>query len=92
MGRAIRGRRNEVALAAGKGVTPGQLALAWVLAQGEDVVPIPGTTQRSHLAQNLAALDIPLSQEDLARLDAACPRGATAGPRYGEIALTHVNG
>jgi aryl-alcohol dehydrogenase-like predicted oxidoreductase len=65
--------------------TPGQLALAWVLHQGEDVVPIPGTKRRSHLEQNVAASEISLSEEDLRRLDEAAPRGATAGERYADM-------
>ncbi|ADB51704.1 aldo/keto reductase [Conexibacter woesei] len=70
-----------------KGVTPGQLALAWVLAQGEDVVPIPGTKRRSYLEQNVAAAAIPLSSEELARLDAAAPVGAAAGDRYPDMSF-----
>jgi aryl-alcohol dehydrogenase-like predicted oxidoreductase len=65
--------------------TPGQLALAWVLHQGEDVVPIPGTKRRSYLEQNVAASEISLSEEDLRRLDEAAPRGATAGERYADM-------
>ncbi len=75
-------------LARDKGVTPGQLALAWVLAQGgeaEDVVPIPGTKRRAYLEQNAAAAAIRLSAEDLARLDAAAPRGGAAGARYPDM-------
>jgi aryl-alcohol dehydrogenase-like predicted oxidoreductase len=68
-----------------KGVTAGQLALAWVLAQGDDIVPIPGTKRRSYLEQNVAAAEIALSDEDLARLDAAAPRGAAAGDRYPDM-------
>jgi aryl-alcohol dehydrogenase-like predicted oxidoreductase len=68
-----------------------QLALAWVLAQGEEVVPIPGTTRRTHLEENLAALDLSLSAADLARLDKAAPKGATAGERYPEQAMRAVN-
>ena len=79
-------------LAREKGVSPGQLALAWVLAQGDDIVPIPGTTTRKHLEENLAALEIQLSKEDLARLDAVAPVGAAAGPRYPEATMKHVNG
>jgi aryl-alcohol dehydrogenase-like predicted oxidoreductase len=71
-------------LAGQKGVKPGQLALAWVLAQGEDVVPIPGTKRRSYLAENLAAVDIGLDAEDLFRLDEVAPVGAAAGDRYSE--------
>lgn len=67
-------------LAARKGATPAQLALAWVLAQGNDVVPIPGTKRRTYLEENLGAADLVLSADDLAQLEAAVP--ATAGPRY----------
>jgi aryl-alcohol dehydrogenase-like predicted oxidoreductase len=67
-----------------KGSTPAQLALAWVLAQGEDLVPIPGTKRRKYLDDNLGANDVWLSQEDLRRLDAIAPRGITAGLRYPE--------
>ncbi|BDU76766.1 aldo/keto reductase [Mesoterricola sediminis] len=79
-------------LAAARGVGAGQLALAWVLAQGEDIVPIPGTTKRAHLAQNVAALDLRLTPEDLAGLEAILPMGAAAGLRYPEATLRHVNG
>ncbi|MEV4261497.1 aldo/keto reductase [Kribbella sp. NPDC049584] len=70
------------ALAAAKGVTPGQLALAWLLAQGNDVVPIPGTKRRTYLAENLGALDVVLSASELAELDQAFPPDAVAGQRY----------
>jgi aryl-alcohol dehydrogenase-like predicted oxidoreductase len=70
-----------------KGCTPAQLALAWVLAQDDDMVPIPGTKRRPYLEENLGALSVRLSAEDLARLDAACPRGAAAGPRYPEAMM-----
>ncbi len=70
------------AIAQEKGATPAQLALAWVLAQGNDVVPIPGTKRRKYLEQNLAASDIELTRDDLTRINAAAPRGATAGERY----------
>jgi aryl-alcohol dehydrogenase-like predicted oxidoreductase len=63
-------------LAAEKGVTPAQLALAWVLAQGDGVVPIPGTERRAYLEQNVGALDVELSDEDLARIDAEVPEAA----------------
>jgi aryl-alcohol dehydrogenase-like predicted oxidoreductase len=69
-------------IAAEKGCTAGQLALAWVLAQGDDIVPIPGTKRRSFLEENVAALDIALTDEDHARIDAVAPRGAAAGTRY----------
>jgi aryl-alcohol dehydrogenase-like predicted oxidoreductase len=70
------------ALAGAKGCTPGQLALAWVLAQGEDVVPIPGTKRRVYLEENLAARDVVLTGADLARLDELAPQGVAAGGRY----------
>ncbi|GAA0589110.1 aldo/keto reductase [Kribbella sandramycini] len=69
-------------LAAARDITPGQLALAWLLAQGNDVVPIPGTKRRSYLAENLAALDVALTAAELATLDAAFPPDAVAGDRY----------
>jgi aryl-alcohol dehydrogenase-like predicted oxidoreductase len=70
------------AIAAEKGCTPGQLALAWVMAQGEDVVPIPGTKRRSYLEDNVAAASVRLDRVDLDRLDAIAPTGAAAGERY----------
>jgi aryl-alcohol dehydrogenase-like predicted oxidoreductase len=73
------------ALAAEKGVTRSQLALAWVLAQGDDVVPIFGTKRRKYLAENLRALDVVLTTADLTRIEAVAPRGAAAGERYPEI-------
>ncbi|HWA52797.1 MAG TPA: aldo/keto reductase [Solirubrobacterales bacterium] len=72
-------------IAAEKDVTAGQLALAWVLAQGDDLVPIPGTKRRSYLEQNVAATEIELSEEDLRRLDEAAPRGAAVGDRYADM-------
>jgi aryl-alcohol dehydrogenase-like predicted oxidoreductase len=72
-------------LAAEKGVTKSQLALAWVLAQGDDVVPIFGTKRRKYLAENLRALDVVLTTADLTRIEAVAPRGAAAGERYPEI-------
>jgi aryl-alcohol dehydrogenase-like predicted oxidoreductase len=77
-------------IAAARGCTAAQLALAWVLAQGEDVVPIPGTKRRRYLEEDLGALNVRLSAEDLARLDAACPPGAAAGPRYPEAMMQFV--
>ena len=71
-------------LATEKGCTPAQLALAWVHAQGNDVVPIPGTKRRRWLEENLAALDVELTGDDLAAVDAVAPRGAFAGARYAE--------
>jgi aryl-alcohol dehydrogenase-like predicted oxidoreductase len=68
-----------------KGGTPAQLALAWVLAQGDDVVPIPGTKRRRYLEENIAATEIDLDEEDLRRLDEAAPPGETAGDRYPDM-------
>ena len=78
-------------IAAEKRCPASQVALAWVLAQGEEIVPIPGTTRRTHLEENLAALDLSLSPENLARLDQAAPKGVTAGDRYPEQAIKAVN-
>ena len=69
-------------IASEKRCTPAQLALAWVLAQGEDIVPIPGTKRRTYLDQNLGALDVSLNASDLRRIDEAIPRGAAVGARY----------
>jgi aryl-alcohol dehydrogenase-like predicted oxidoreductase len=77
------------AIAAEKGVTPSQLALAWVLAQGEDVVPIPGTKRRRYLEQNAAAVEIELTEEDLRRLDEAFPQGVAAGDRYPDMSTVN---
>ncbi|MFE3229184.1 aldo/keto reductase [Nocardia sp. NPDC059228] len=71
-------------LADEKGVTPGQLALAWVQSRGQDVVPIPGTKRRTYLEQNVAATEITLTAEDLARIESAAPSSAVAGARYPE--------
>lgn len=78
-------------LAREKHCTPAQLALAWVLAQGEDMVPIPGTKRRKYLEQNLAAIDIKLTREDLARIDQVAPKGVAAGERYPEAAMAAVD-
>jgi aryl-alcohol dehydrogenase-like predicted oxidoreductase len=72
------------AVAEEKDVTPAQLALAWVMAQGDDIAPIPGTKRRVRLEENAAAAEIELSEDDLARLDEAAPVGAAAGPRYAD--------
>ncbi|MBI9047399.1 MAG: aldo/keto reductase [Anaerolineaceae bacterium] len=69
-------------IAQDKNVTPAQLALAWVLAQGEDIVTIPGTKRRSYLEQNLGALDVTLTEEDIARINDVFPMGAAVGTRY----------
>ena len=74
-----------------KGVTPGQLALAWVLAQGKDIVPIPGTKRRRYLEENAAASEIELTAEDLARINEIAPQGAAAGTRYPEAMMKFVN-
>jgi aryl-alcohol dehydrogenase-like predicted oxidoreductase len=79
-------------IAAEKGCKASQLALAWVLAQGEEIIPIPGTTRRAHLEQNLAALEITLTAQDLARLDQVAPKGVAAGDRYPEGGMKVVNG
>ena len=72
-------------IAGEKGVKPGQLALAWVMAQGDDIVPIPGTKRREYLEENVAAADIELSDDDLRRIDEAAPAGAAAGERYPDM-------
>jgi aryl-alcohol dehydrogenase-like predicted oxidoreductase len=76
-------------IASEKGCTPGQLALAWVLAQGEDVVAIPGTKRRIYLEENLAAADVELTEDDLARIDAEVPEAE--GDRYDRTGMTTVN-
>lgn len=76
-------------IAAEKDVTPAQLAIAWVLAQGDDLVPIPGTKRRTYLEQNAAAVDITLTEDDLARIDAELPE--PAGERYDEAGMRSVN-
>jgi aryl-alcohol dehydrogenase-like predicted oxidoreductase len=72
-----------------KGVTPSQLALAWVLHQGDDIVPIPGTKRVKYLEENAAAADVTLTPEDLARIDEAAPVGATVGARYPDMSSVH---
>lgn len=76
-------------MAAAKGVTPAQIALAWVMAKGKDIVPIPGTKRRSYLEENVAAATIALSADEVARLDAGVPRGATAGARYPDMSTVN---
>jgi aryl-alcohol dehydrogenase-like predicted oxidoreductase len=78
-------------LAARRGATPGQVALAWLLHKGDDVVPIPGTKRRRYLEENVAAADLALGAAEIAELDAALPPGATAGPRYGERMLSLID-
>src|SRR5438094_726956 len=78
------------ALAPRKGCKPAQLALAWVLAQGKDIVPIPGTKRRTYLEENVGALAVALTPQDLAAIDAIMPLGAAAGLRYREAMLRAV--
>ena len=78
------------AIAREKQCTPAQLALAWLLARGRDVVPIPGTKRRKYLEENAGAVAVALTTEEIARIDAAVPVGATAGPRYPERAMAAV--
>lgn len=79
-------------LANEKACTPAQLALAWVLAQGKDIVPIPGTKRRKYLEENVDTLKVQLSGEDLARLDEVAPKGVASGERYPESMMQLVNG
>jgi aryl-alcohol dehydrogenase-like predicted oxidoreductase len=79
------------AIATEKGVTPSQLALAWLLAQGEDVVPIPGTKRREYLAENAEAADITLTPDDLQRIEAVAPKGIAAGDRYAAPQMAALN-
>jgi aryl-alcohol dehydrogenase-like predicted oxidoreductase len=67
-----------------------QLALAWLLAQGDDIVPIPGTKRRKYLDEDLASLNVNLTREDLAKIDELAPRGAAAGERYPEVHMKRV--
>ena len=78
-------------LAEEKGITPGQLALAWLLAQGDDIVPIPGTKRRERLEENAKAADVELTNEDLRRIEEALPKGSASGERYGEQMMRAVN-
>ncbi len=78
-------------MAKAKGCTPAQLALAWVLAQGDDVVPIPGTKRRKYLEENLGALDVELTANDLARIEEIAPKGVAAGERYPAPMMQFVN-
>ncbi|CUW02824.1 General stress protein 69 [Serratia grimesii] len=79
-------------LAKQKGVAPSQLALAWVLAQGEHIVPIPGTKRRRYLEENIAAAELTLSQAELAAIEAVFPAEAVAGNRYSAESMTYING
>ena len=73
-----------------KSCTPAQLALAWLLAQGQDIIPIPGTKRRKYLEENAGALNVKLSQRDLKRIDEVAPQGAAAGSRYPEHLMAMV--
>src|ERR671911_207869 len=77
-------------VADGKGITPGQLALAWLLAQGDDIVPIPGTKRREYLEENAGAASVTLTEDDLASIEEAMPRGSAAGERYTEEMMRAV--
>jgi aryl-alcohol dehydrogenase-like predicted oxidoreductase len=77
------------AIAKAKDVTPSQLALAWLLAQGEDIVPIPGTKRRTFLAENVAAVDIVLTPAELASIEAVAPQGIAAGDRYPDMSTVN---
>jgi aryl-alcohol dehydrogenase-like predicted oxidoreductase len=79
------------AIAKEKKCTPGQLALAWLLAQGEDIIPIPGTKRRSYLEENAGALRVKLTADDLQRIDEVAPHGAASGARYPETMMAMVN-
>ena len=83
--------RKVTEIAREKRCTAAQLALAWVMAQGDDIVPIPGTKHRKYLWENIGSLDVCLTSEDLARLDEVAPPGSAAGPRYTEAAMRMVN-
>jgi aryl-alcohol dehydrogenase-like predicted oxidoreductase len=78
-------------LAAKKGCSPAQLALAWLLAQGDDIVPIPGTKRRKYLEENIGALDVQLTPEELAEIDTTLPAGAAAGSRYSTPGMRTIN-
>jgi aryl-alcohol dehydrogenase-like predicted oxidoreductase len=84
--------REVEAIAQHKGCTAAQLAIAWVLAQGEDIVPIPGTKRRKYLDQNIGAMSVELTPEELARIDAILPPGAAAGDRYHAAGMQTING
>jgi aryl-alcohol dehydrogenase-like predicted oxidoreductase len=78
-------------LAAKKGVAPGQIALAWLLHKGDDIVPIPGTKRRKYLEENVAAADVRLTSDEMASLDAALAPEKVSGPRYGEKQMAQVD-
>ena len=79
------------AIASRKGVTAGQLALAWAMSKGDDVVPIPGTKRRKYLEENVAAVEITLSPDEITELEAAVPREEIVGDRYSASGMQTVN-
>ena len=83
------GEKRIEELARVKGVTPAQLAIAWVLSRGNDIVPIPGSRSIAHLEENVAAVNVTLSPEELARIDEVAPKGVAVGDRYPD--MTRVN-
>ena len=89
VGKLSRGQVEEIAKE--QDCTPAQLALAWVLAQGDDIVPIPGTRHPERVEENVGALNIVLSENDLRRIDLAAPKGAAAGERYAEGGMQTIN-
>jgi aryl-alcohol dehydrogenase-like predicted oxidoreductase len=78
-------------IASSKGITTSQLALAWVLARGEDIVPIPGTKRRKYLEQNAAAVDVSLTEDEIQQIETVFPPDAAAGARYPEAMMASVN-
>lgn len=87
----VRAASEVHSMAAAKGVTAGQVALAWLLHKGPDIVPIPGTKRRTYLEENIGAADVALSSEEMAALDAALAPDKVSGPRYGEKAMAQVD-
>ena len=81
---------NEIAKA--KGATPGQLALAWVISQNNFIVPIPGTTKEKHLDENVGALEIKITEEELTKINKLLPKGIASGSRYPETMMALLNG
>jgi aryl-alcohol dehydrogenase-like predicted oxidoreductase len=79
------------AIARSKGIAPSQIALAWVLAKGDDIVPIPGTTRRAHLQENVATLEVELSASEIASLEEVMPPDIAAGTRYSEASMRGLN-
>ena len=80
-----------IAIAERKGITPGQLALAWLLAQGNDIVPIPGTKRRKYLDENISAGTVAVSEAEMSEIAEALPKGAAAGGRYPEAMMAFIN-